>query len=130
VDISTSSGVARAGAAGNRNGAAVVAASAGTTQHQTEDPRTIEIQADIVKFCAANVLVTNDPDRADFVLVFRRREGARSTGFAGAGLVGLAAMSGAKVDNIALFDRTGDMVFATKQRTVEKSVQEICAHVK
>jgi hypothetical protein len=42
----------------------------------------------------------------------------------------LAALSGAKVDGASLFDRAGDMVFATKQRSVEKVIQEVCGHIK
>jgi hypothetical protein len=130
IDLTTFNSVGRGAVAAGNHTAVAVGTQAGSVSHQTEDPRTVEIQADIMKACPANVIVTNDPDRADFVLVFRRREGARSLGFAGGGLVGLAALAGAKVDGASLFDRNGDMVFATKQRTVEKAIQEICPHVK
>ncbi len=36
-----------------------------------DDPRTVEIQADIVKLCPAYVIASNNPNRADYVLVFR-----------------------------------------------------------
>jgi hypothetical protein len=130
VDVSTFNSVGRGATVVGNHGAVAVGTQAGSSIHQTEDPRTVEIQADMMKVCPANVIVTNDVTRADFVLVFRRREGARSLGFAGGGLVGLAALSGAKVDGASLFDRSGDMVFATKQRTVQKSIEEVCTHIK
>jgi hypothetical protein len=130
VDITTYSSVGRGATVANSHTAVAVGTQAGSTSRTTEDPRTVEIQADIQKLCPANVIVTSDMTRADFLLMFRRREGARSLGFAGGGLIGLAALSGAKVDGASLFDRTGDMVFATKQNTVEKAIRDICAHVK
>ncbi len=130
IDSTTFNAVGSGGVAAGRHSAVATGREAGSVQHQTEDPRTVEIQADITKVCPANVIVTNDPERADFVLVFRRREGTRSLGFAGGGLVGLAALSGSKVDGASLFDRSGDMVFATKQNSVEKAIKEICLHVK
>jgi hypothetical protein len=93
-----------------------------------DDPRTTEIQADIVKVCP-HVTVTNQIERADFVLVFRRENGKRSAMFAFGGLAGLALSAHAKVDGASLFDVNGDMVTATKQRTVEKSVREICGSI-
>jgi hypothetical protein len=93
-----------------------------------DDPRTTEIQADIVKVCP-QVTVTNRIERADFVLVFRRENGKRSAMFAFGGLAGLALSAHAKVDGASLFDVNGDMVTATKQRTVEKSVREICGSI-
>jgi hypothetical protein len=93
-----------------------------------DDPRTTEIQADIVKVCP-QVTVTSRIERADFVLVFRRENGKRSAMFAFGGLAGLALSAHAKVDGASLFDVNGDMVTATKQRTVEKSVREICGSI-
>jgi hypothetical protein len=63
------------------------------------------------------------------VLVFRRENGKRSAMFAFGGLSGLALSALAKVDGASLFDANGDMVTATKQRTVEKSVREICGSI-
>jgi hypothetical protein len=93
-----------------------------------DDPRTTEIQADIVKVCP-HVTVTSQIERADFVLVFRRENGKRSAMFAFGGLSGLALSALAKVDGASLFDANGDTVTATKQRTVEKSVREICGSI-
>ncbi|MGO8721076.1 MAG: hypothetical protein ACLQMO_17965 [Acidobacteriaceae bacterium] len=119
-----SNGMFRAG--GDRHGA--VAAGASHTQ-AGDDPRTVEIEADILKVCPAYVLASNNPDRADLVLVFRRRGGARSTMFAFGGLTGLALSAGQKVDGASLFQPDGDMVYATKKNTVEKAIRDVCAHI-
>jgi len=94
-----------------------------------DDPRTVEIQADVVKLCPASIMVSNNPDRADYILVFRRRGGARSSMFALGGLTGLAISAGAKVDGASLFQPNGDMIYATKENTVEKSIKDICDHI-
>ncbi len=122
--IFESDGIARAG--GNRHGGA--AAAAGHTQ-AGDDPRIVEVQADIQKVCPANIVASNNPDRSDYVLVFRRRGGERSSMFAFGGLTGLALSAGAKVDGASLFQNDGDMVYATKQNTVEKAIKDICAHI-
>jgi hypothetical protein len=119
-----SNGAFRAG--GNRNGA--VAAGASHTQ-VGDDPRTVEIEADILKVCPAYVLASNNPDRADLVLVFRRRGGARTSMFAFGGLTGLALSAGQKVDGASLFQPNGDMIYATKKNTVEKAIRDICFHI-
>ena len=113
-------------ASGDRHGASA----AGVSHTQAgDDPRTVEIQADILKVCPAFVMASNNPDRADYVLIFRRRGGARSSMFAFGGLYGLAFSAAMKVDGASLFENNGDMVYATKQTTVEKSIQDICAHI-
>jgi hypothetical protein len=122
--IFESNGIAMA--SGNRHGGS---AGAATHTQAGDDPRTVEIQADIRKVCPANVIVSNNPDRADYVLVFRRRGGERSSMFALGGLTGLALSAGAKVDGASLFENNGDMVYATKQNTVEKSIKETCDHI-
>jgi hypothetical protein len=91
-----------------------------------DDPRTIEIQADLMKSCPT-IQVTSDPANTNYVLVLRREGNKRSAMFAMGGLAGLALSSGMKVDNISLFLNNGDLVFATKERTVEKAVQAICS---
>jgi hypothetical protein len=119
-----STGIVRA--SGDRHGASA----AGVSHMQAgDDPRTVEIQADMLKVCPAFVLASNNPDRADYVLIFRRRGGSRSSMFAFRGLTGLAFAAGMKVDGASLFENNGDMVYATKQTTVEKSIQDICLHV-
>ena len=113
-------------ASANRHGASA----AGVSHVQAgDDPRTVEIQADILKVCPSFIMASNNPDRADYELVFRRRGGARSSMFAFGGLYGLAFSAAMKVDGASLFENNGDMVYATKQNTVEKSIKDICAHV-
>jgi hypothetical protein len=119
-----STGIAQA--SGNRHGGS---AGAATHTQAGDDPRTVEVQADIQKMCPANIIASNNPDRADYVLVFRRRGGERSSMFALGGLTGLALSAGAKVDGASLFENSGDMVFATKQNTVEKAIKDICEHI-
>lgn len=122
--IFESNGIAKA--SGDRHGASAAAVS--HTQ-AGDDPRTVEIQADILKVCPAFVMASNNPDRADYVLIFRRRGGSRSSMFAFGGLYGLAFSAAMKVDGGSLFENNGDMVYATKENTVEKSIRDICAHV-
>lgn len=122
--IFESNGIGRAG--GDRHGFSA----AGVSHTQAgDDPRTVEVEADILKVCPAFVMASNNPDRADYVLVFRRRGGSRSSMFAFGGLYGLAFSAAMKVDGASLFENDGDMVFATKQTTVEKSIRDICAHI-
>jgi hypothetical protein len=61
--------------------------------------------------------------------VFRRRGGSRSSMFAFGGLTGLALSGAMKVDGASLFQADGDMVYATKQSTVEKAIKDVCAHI-
>lgn len=119
-----STGIAKA--SGDRHGGSA----AGVAHTQAgDDPRTVEVQADIIKVCPANIIASNNPQRADYVLIFRRRGGSRSSMFAFGGLTGLALSAGMKVDGASLFENNGDMVYATKQTTVEKSIKDICDHI-
>jgi hypothetical protein len=93
------------------------------------DPRTVELQADLYEKCPT-IVVTNDPPRADYVLLFRREGGKRTTMFAMGGLTGLALSAHAKVDGASVFDTNGDLVFATRARTVETAIKEVCGHLK
>jgi hypothetical protein len=93
------------------------------------DPRTVEVQADLYKKCPS-IVVTNNPARADYVLLFRRQGGKRSAMFMFGGLTGLALSSNAKVDGASVFDTNGDMVFATRARTVGGAIKEVCGHLK
>jgi hypothetical protein len=122
--IFESNGVARAGGDRNAWGAA-----ANSHTQAGDDPRTVEVQADILKVCPTNVIASNNPDRADYVLIFRRRGGERSSFFAFGGLTGLALSAAAKVDGASLFQNDGDMVYATKENTVEKAIRDVCTHV-
>lgn len=122
--IFESNGIAKA--AGDRHGASAAAVS--HTQ-AGDDPRTVEIEADILKVCPIYIVASNNPDRSDLVLVFRRRGGSRSSMFAFGGLTGLALSGAMKVDGASLFQADGDMVYATKQSTVEKAIKDVCAHI-
>jgi hypothetical protein len=90
--------------------------------------RVVEIQADLVKVCP-KVTVTNRADMADFTLLFRREGGKRSAMFAFGGLAGLALSAASKVDGASLFAANGDLVTATKQRTVENAIRELCSSI-
>jgi hypothetical protein len=95
------------------------------------DPRTLEVSSDIVQDChEPNLVVTNNPAAADFILDFRRQGGKRSTFFLMGGLSGLAISSAMKVDHAALYAVNGDLVYATKARSVGGAVKEVCAHLK
>jgi hypothetical protein len=93
------------------------------------DPRTLEVSSDILEKChVPNLVVTNDPDMADYIMDFRRQGGTRSEFFALGGLTGLAISSGIKVDFAALYAVNGDLIFASKSRTVGGAVNEVCSH--
>jgi hypothetical protein len=92
------------------------------------NPRTVEVQADLYKACP-EVVVTNDPRKADYLLLFRREGGKRSSMFAFGGLTGLAISSSMKVDGGSVFDTNGDLVFAARERSVGKVVKEACKHL-
>ncbi len=94
-----------------------------------DDPRTVEVQSDIQKVCPANVIVSNNQDRSDYVLVFRRRGGERSSMYAFGGLAGLALSAAAKVDGASLFENTGDMIYSTKKSSIEGTIKDVCAHI-
>jgi len=102
---------------------------ASTVAQTGDDPRTVEIQADVLKLCPSFVIVSNNPEHSDYVLVFRRQTGKRSSFYAMGGLTGLAIAAGAKVDGASLFQLNGDMVYATKENTVEKAIRDTCAHI-
>ncbi len=120
------------GVSGNSNGfsggGGSVGAAVGYSQ-KGADPRTVELQADLYEKCPS-IVVTDDPPRADYVLLFRREGGKRTTMFAMGGLTGLALSAHAKVDGASVFDTNGDMVFATRARTVESAIKEVCPHLK
>jgi len=94
-----------------------------------DDPRTVEIQADIEKVCPAYVLVSDNPARADYILIFRREGGKRSAFFALGGLTGLAISAASKVDGSSLFQPNGDMIFATREKTVQTAIRVSCLHI-
>jgi hypothetical protein len=90
--------------------------------------RVVEVQSHLVKVCP-QVTVTNRQDMADFILLFRRQGGQRSAMFAFGGLAGLALSAASKVDGASLFSANGDMITATKQRTVGNAIREICTAI-
>lgn len=105
-------------------------AAADANHKKTEDEkRLVEVQADMLKVCPAYIVVSNTPDHADYVLVFRRHGASRTSAFMFGGLAGLALSAAAKVDGASLFNASGDMVYATKQNSVEKAVKDICDHI-
>src|ERR1017187_2340706 len=122
-------------AQGNRAGYSASAQQASYVGGSTKDnrggadPRTLEVSSDILEKChVPNLVVTNDPDMADYIMDFRRQGGTRSEFFALGGLTGLAIASGIKVDHAALYAINGDLIFASKARTVGGAVSEACAH--
>lgn len=113
----------------NRNSGSGGSAGAAVGHSQRgADPRTVEVEADIYKSCPG-VVVTNDPSKADYMLLFRREGGKRSTMFAFGGLTGLALSAHSKVDGASVFNTNGDMVFATRERTVEHAIEAVCSHL-
>jgi len=122
--IFESNGIAKA--SGDRHGGSAAAVS--HTQ-AGDDPRVVEVEADILKVCPTYIVASNNADRSDLVLVFRRRGGSRSAMFAFGGLAGLALAGTMKVDGASLFQADGDMIYATKQNTLEKAVRDVCAHI-
>jgi len=122
--IFESNGMLRA--SGDRHGSSAAAIS---HVQAGDDPRTVEVQADIQKVCPTFVMASNNPDRADYVLVFRRRGGERSSMFAFGGLSGLALSAAMKVDGASLFENTGDMLYATKKNSIVSAIRDICEHI-
>ncbi len=105
------------------------AAEFGFTQHGN-DPRTVEVYSLIYKECSAKAVVTDDPGKADFILVFRRQDGKRSSMFAFGGLTGLALSANMKLNGAALFStESGDMTFATEEKSVRGTIKKVCAQV-
>lgn len=95
------------------------------------DPRTLEVSGDIGTEChVSNLVVTSNPDAADYILDFRRRGGTRSTWFAFGGLSGLAMSAAVKVDHAGLYKPNGDLIVAAKARTVGGAVKEICPYIR
>ena len=92
------------------------------------DPRTLEVSELISDCHMPNVVVTSDPISADYVMDFRRQGGKRSTFFILGGLTGLAISAAMKVDHAALYAANGDLVYASKSRTVGGAVKDVCSH--
>jgi len=114
---------------GNVSGSGGSAGAAYGYSDKGPDPRTVELEADLYKSCPS-IVVTNDPSRGDYVLLFRRQGGKRSQMFIFGGLTGLALSAHSKVDGASVFDKNGDMVYATRERTVGKAIKEVCGHLK
>jgi hypothetical protein len=75
-------------------------------------------------------VVTDDPAKADFILVFRRQDGKRSSMFAFGGLTGLALSANMKLNGAALFStESGDMTFATEEKSVRGAIKKVCKQV-
>jgi hypothetical protein len=94
------------------------------------DPRTLEVSGDLSAEChVSNLVVTSNPEAAEYILDFRRRGGTRSTWFVFGGLSGLAMSAAVKVDHAGLYKPNGDLVIAAKARTVGGAVKEICPYL-
>lgn len=90
------------------------------------DPRTLEVSGDLSAEChVSNLVVTSNPEAAEYILDFRRRGGTRSTWFVFGGLSGLAMSAAVKVDHAGLYKANGDLIIAAKARTVGGAVKEI-----
>jgi hypothetical protein len=96
-------------------------------QKGAADHRTIEVSDDIVKDCHnSNLVITQNPSAAKYILDFRRQGGRRSTMFALGGLGGLALSAAMKVDGAGLYLQNGDMVKSAKARSVDGVIKELC----
>jgi hypothetical protein len=124
----------RSGFVGSYSASAQQASYVGGIQNDNRggaDPRTLEVSGDILENChISNLVVTNNPAAADYVMDFRRQGGKRTTFFVFGGLSGLALSSAIKVDHAALYAANGDLVYAAKARTVGGAVKEVCSHFK
>ena len=94
------------------------------------DPRTLEVSGDLSAEChVSNLVVTSNPEAAEYILDFRRKGGTRSTWFVFGGLGGLAMSAAVKVDHAGLYKPNGDLIIAAKARTVGGAVKEICPYL-
>ena len=135
ISMIRSASAYNASASGNAYGFSANATAASATGGITTDkrggadPRTLEVSEIIANEChKPNVIVTSDPNAADYVLDFRRERGKRSTFFAMGGLTGLAISAASKIDHAALYASNGDMIYAAKARTVSGAVKEVCSN--
>jgi hypothetical protein len=76
-------------------------------------PQTVELIDDFAKHCPA-VTVTSVKDNADYIVLFDRDA------------AGKAKTSLARADKIAVFSKTGNLVFSGKTRRVANSVKDAC----
>jgi hypothetical protein len=118
-------------AAANSHSAAAASSQTGfeSNPNGKVDPRTVEIQADLWKFCPA-LIVTSNIQNADYILWFRRNDHHRTKMFLLGGVYGLAFSAHQKVNGASVFTATGDMIYATKESTVDKTLKDVCSNVK
>jgi hypothetical protein len=76
-------------------------------------PQTVELIDDFAKHCPA-VTVTSVKDNADYIVLFDRDA------------AGKAKTSLGRADKIAVFSKTGNLVFSGKTRRVANSVKNAC----
>lgn len=112
--------------AGEQSAAAVAEAAHAPT---TDASGAVEVVNDLQKECPENVIPSDNPDRADFVLVFERHGVDHNSLLALHGLTNLALSAGAKVDGATLFQNDGDLVYSTKQISVQKAIRDLCGHI-
>jgi hypothetical protein len=92
------------------------------------DPRTVEIQSDLMESCP-QFTVTAIFKNADYILWFRRNDHHRTKMTLLFGLTGALISATQKVDGASLFTATGDMVYATRETTVGGTIKDVCKHV-
>ena len=92
------------------------------------DPRTVELQADMQKSCP-QFTVTSKIENADYVLWFRRNDQHRTKMLLLLGATGGLISAVQKVNGASLFGANGDMVYATREKTVGSTVKDVCKHV-
>ena len=123
-------GHSSAGDYANSNGAGGAAHSAAFAANPNgkADPRTVEIQADLMISCT-QFTVTSNFQNADYILWFRRNDHHRTKMVLLLGLTGALISAGQKVDGASLFSANGDMVYATRESTVGGTIKDVCKHV-
>ena len=77
-------------------------------------PQTVEIMKTFSEKCKS-VQITNDPDKAEYVVLFDRQGGK--------GVI-------SKDSKIAVFERGGDLVIAKSVRSVGGAVKDACAAIR
>ena len=92
------------------------------------DPRTVELQADLMKSCP-QFTITSNFQNADYVLWFRRNDHHRTKMLLLLGVTGALISAAQKVDGASVFTANGDMVYATRESTVGSTVKDVCKHI-
>lgn len=115
--VTNSQSWAMSGSAGISNGTGGGSFSGGA------DPQTVEVTKNFMEKCPA-VVVTQEQAKADYVVLFDRQGGKKST-YATLGVLGLVH----KVNKIAVFAKNGDALFSESVRSVGSAVKDACAAI-